>query len=51
MSFEERQESLVAGYPVDLTEAQIERAALVVKRHAKDEADLSHLLNALGIAV
>ena len=35
----------------ELSDEEIERAALVVKRHARDEEDLSYLLNALGIAV
>lgn len=42
-------ESVLA--PLELAPEALERAALVVKRHAKDESDLSSLLDALGLAV
>ncbi len=36
--------------PLEIDEAIKEKAALVVKKHAKDEDDLSVLLDMLGLA-
>lgn len=36
---------------LELTRSEMEKAASLVKRHARDEEDLSYLLDALGLAV
>ena len=37
--------------PVDVPQEYVDKAALMVKRHARDEAELSDLLDMLGLAV